>query len=114
MSKSEAAASVNYSDSKSVRKFNASSDRMRAIVDEIVNLGEDAILVFTSLLDTEPAAPWAAHHLVEMADLDSATLEKCFSRVERAKSDAEAKGDLASAMGEELWLKEWREKKAIS
>lgn len=114
LSKSETAATVDYSDKKSVRKFNASSDRMRAIVDEAVNLGQDAIIAFASLLDREPAALWAAHHLVEKADLDSAMLSRCFARVEQAKIDAEAKGDLASAMGEEMWLKEWRAKKVTN
>ena len=37
-----------------------------------------------------------------------------FSRVEQAKMDAEAKGDLANAMGEEMWLKEWRAKRATT
>ncbi|MEK6257327.1 MAG: hypothetical protein AABP62_01795 [Planctomycetota bacterium] len=103
----EAAASVDYSDKKSVRQFNARSDRMRAIVYEVVALGSDAVVHFASVLDTEPAAGWAAHHLVEMADLDSTTHSKCLERVEQAKVQAEANGDAASAMGEEMWLKEW-------
>ncbi|WP_145298299.1 hypothetical protein [Planctopirus ephydatiae] len=113
LSKAEIAATVDYSDKKSVRKFNASSDRMREIVDEIVGLGEAAVMTFASLLEIEPAAPWAVHHLVEKADLDSATLSRCFARVEQAIMDAKAKGDPASAMGEEMWLKELRAKKAM-
>lgn len=114
LSRAELAATVDYSDTKLVCKFNTSSDSMRAIVDEVVSLGEDAILAFASLLDRESAAPWATHHLVEKADLDSATLARCFSRVEQAKIDAEAKGDLAAALGEEMWLKEWRVIKATT
>lgn len=112
LSNAEAAAAVDYSDKKSVRRFNALSDRMREIVDEVVSLGQDAVLHFASLLDREPAAVWAAHHLVEKADIDSATLSRCFARVEQAKAAAEAKGDFANAMGEEMWLKEWKTRKA--
>ena len=108
----EKAASVNYADKKSVRQFNARSDRMRAIAKEVVTLGQDTLVRFASVLDIEPAAGWAAHHLVEMADVDSQTLLKCFERVRQAKLQAEAKGDLANAMGEEMWLKEWMERKA--
>jgi len=108
----EEAASVNYADKKSVRQFNALSDRMRAIATELVTLGQDALVRFASVLNIEPAAGWAAHHLVEMADVDSQTLVKCFQRFRQAKLQAEAKGDLANAMGEEMWLKEWMERKA--
>jgi len=113
-SKAKTAASVDYSDKNSVRQLNASADRMRAIVDEVVSLGTDAAIAFTCLLDQEPAASWAAHHLVEMAELDSATLSRCFSRVEQAMTDAEARGDFANAMGEDMWLNEWKAKKAHS
>ena len=108
----EEAASVNYADKKSVRQFNARSDRMRAIAKEVVMLGQDALFRFASVLDIEPAAGWAAHHLVEMADVDPETLAKCFERVKQAKLQAEAKGDLANAMGEEMWLKEWMARKS--
>lgn len=114
LSNAEIAATVDYSDKKSVRKFNASSDRMRAIADEVVTLGEDAVVQFASLLDREPAAGWAATHLVEKANLDAATLSRCFARVEQAKAEEEAKGNLADAMITEMWLKEWRAKKATS
>lgn len=100
----EAAAAVDYSDKKSVRRFNELSDRMRSIVDEVVTLGHEATLRVTSLLDQHPAAAWAANHLVEKADLDSATLSRCFAIVERSKAVAEAKGEMANAMGEEMWM----------
>lgn len=106
------AASVDYANKKSVRQFNARSDRMRAIAKEIAWLGQDALVRFASVLDIEPAAVWAAHHLVEISDLDSQTLAKCFERVTKAKLQAEAKGDLANAMGEEMWLKERMARKA--
>jgi hypothetical protein len=61
-------------------------------------------LQFCCVLNDERASLWAAHHLVEKADLDPPTLAKCFSRVERAVEEA----DEADAMGEEFWLEEWR------
>ncbi len=112
LASAEAAATVDYSDKKSVRRFNALSDRMRAIVHEVMTLGQAAIRHFSSVLDTEPAAAWAAHHLVEMVDLDSSTLSKCFERVEQARVQAEVKGEMANATGEEMWLKEWLERKS--
>ncbi len=114
LSNAEIAATVDYSDKKSVQKFNVSSDRMRAIAVEVVNLGKDALVQFASLLDKEPAAGWAATHLVEKANLDGETLSRCFARVEQAKAEEEAKGNLADAMITETWLKEWRAKKATT
>ncbi len=103
--------SVGTTGKKAVRRYNALHDRMRAIVDEVVSLGQDAVSEFAIVLDKEPASSWAAHHLVEKADLDSAMLTKCFARVEREKAEAEAAGDLATAMGEGWWLEEWKAKK---
>jgi hypothetical protein len=108
----DVASPTDYSDMKSVRRSNAVSDRMRKIVDEVVSLGRNAIVQFASVLNSEPAALRAAHHLVEKADLDSATLSKCIARVELAEQQAKAKGDLATAMGEGMWLKEWKARKA--
>ncbi|MBN1909004.1 MAG: hypothetical protein JW818_04630 [Pirellulales bacterium] len=104
----EAAALVDYADKASVQRFNSLTDRMRAIVDEAVTLGQDAVTEFALLLDKEPAATWAAHHLVEKADIDAETLARCFARVELAILEAESKGDVANAMGERMWLKEWK------
>jgi hypothetical protein len=106
----ENAASVDYSDNKSVRRYNTFSERMRSIVCNIVAMGKDAVCRFTVVLEKEPAAGWAAHHLVELADLDAEILSRCFKRVELAMTYAAAKGDMANAMGEEMWLKEWRAK----
>ncbi len=101
----------NYADKISVRRFNELSERMRDIVDEIKNLGDEAIWRFTSVLDTEPASSWAAFHLVEKTDLDPVLLAKCFACVEREKERAEAENRSADAFGIKMWLKEWRNKK---
>lgn len=107
----DTAATDDYADKKSVRRCNAASDRMRAIVREVVELGADAVRRFASLLHREPAALWVAHQLPELAELDRDTLSRCFMRVERSQKDAEANGALATAMGEEMWLKQMKAKK---
>jgi len=104
----ELAASIDYEDNDSVQRYNTASDRMRSIVADVVALGQIAVVQFSSILDKQHASIWAAHHLVEMADLDHTTLSKCYGIVEGAKMQAEARGDMATAMGEDLWLKEWR------
>lgn len=108
-SRAKAAATVDYANDESARRFNAAEDRMRAIVDEVVTLG--GVLQFAALLEGEPASAWAAHHLVEKTALDPITLSRCFERVEQAKEEAEARGDFAGAMGQEMWLKEWKAKR---
>ncbi|RCS44029.1 hypothetical protein DTL42_18025 [Bremerella cremea] len=110
----ERAATVDFTDKNSIRELNKSTDRMRVIVGEVASLGHAAIMAFTLLLDREPAALWAAHHLIEFAELDSETLSRCFSRVEQAKMEAKKNGNFANAIGEEMWLKEWKAKKAVS
>lgn len=105
----KAATTMDYANDGSVRRFNAASDRMRAIVDEVVTLL--GVPQFAAILDGEPAATRAAHHLVERTALDPITLSRCFERVEQAREEAEARGDFAEAMGEEMWLKEWKAKR---
>lgn len=103
--------SLNQSDPAQVPSFNKFSDRMRSIVDTVVEIGQDAVIGFTSVLNDESAACWAAHHLVEKAELTPRVLQRCYQIVDRAREDAEAKGHFADAMGEEIWLKEWRARK---
>jgi len=82
-SRARAAATVNYANDESVRRFNAADSRMRAIVDQVVTLM--GVPQFAAILDGEPAATRAAHHLVERTALDPITLSRCFERVEQAK-----------------------------
>jgi len=110
LAQANAAERVDYGDMNSVRRFNAASNRMRAIVDEVVPLGPGAVSKLAVLLEREPAAVWAAHHLVEKAELDQPTRDRCFARVMQARADAESRGDLPDAMGEAMWLNEWRSK----
>lgn len=105
--------SVDYGDKKSVQQYNKASDRMRVIVDEVVELGPDAVQQFTSVLDIEAASGWAAHHLVEKTDLAPDFLTRCFGKVEEMMSKAEAESRPADAMGEKMWLQEWKAKRPI-
>ena len=106
----DAAELVDYSSMESVHQYNSQADRMRAIVDEVVKLGPDAISQFVCVLEREPASLWAAHDLVEKADLDGATLTRCFELVEKSRVELEARGMSGDAMGEAMWLREWRTK----
>lgn len=107
----EALASVDYADRKSVRQFNAKTDRMRAIVKQIVATGPDAVKQFASLLDKETVADSAAVNLVMEADLAPGTLARCFAIAEKGLKEAKINGEIPEAMIREDWLKEWRAKK---
>lgn len=104
---------IDYGDRNSVRRYNRASDRMRAITDEVVAMGHQAVKKLAALLDVEPASGWVAHHLVEKADLDPETTRKCFAKVEEAIEKAETEANLADAMGEKMWLQEWKTKKGL-
>ena len=106
----EAAVSIDYGDILSVRQYNALSDRMQAIVVEISSFGRSAVQEFSSILDIEPAAGWAAHQLVELAELNSATRARCFAVVEHMKERAERSGRRTEAKGQEMWLAKWKAK----
>ena len=104
---------VACADEASVFRYNIASDRMRAIVDEIVSMGPDGLQQFMAVLDVTPACHWAAHHLVEKADLDSASARRCFSIVEKLIAKAEAESRPADAMGERMWLQEWQVRRGL-
>ena len=93
--------------SKAIRKWNKMQDRMRAIVVELASKGNESIKEFLVVLDSESAAVSAAHHLVELAEIDSETTNKCFKLVELAMKKQENSGNVANALGEKMWLKEW-------
>lgn len=111
LANAEAAELVDCADAESVQRLNDSSDRMRAIVTEVAAQGPTVVHAFATLLDRPPASVWAAHHLVEIAEPEPTLFWKCIACVERAQQEAEANGEFADAMGEAMWLKEWRAKR---
>ncbi len=107
-------ANVDYADRVSVRNNNKAVDRMRAIVDEITSTDSPLLSDLLALLDSDDndvASGWIAHHLVEMANLNSADIRKCFSKVEEMIETADKCLDGATALGERMWLEEWRKKR---
>lgn len=98
---------------KSIRRRNKIHDRMRAIVNDLASKGQESIKDFLVVLDRKPAAISAAHHLVELAELDLETIKKCFKVVELAMEEEEISGNIANALGEKMWLEEWKSKKGL-
>lgn len=89
-----------------VRRVNQAADRMRAIA--TVQLSGSGVQAhrFSSLVDSPDgrARLWAAHHLLELCTtLEDAVVARALAVIEAA-----AKGDSAEAMGEQMWLANWR------
>jgi uncharacterized membrane protein YgaE (UPF0421/DUF939 family) len=102
---------IDYGEMETVERSNRAVERMYEIVSEIASQGSNAINKFAELLEHQPSATWLAHQLVEKATLDKTLLQKCFAIVEKLRQDALANGQGATALGEEWWLKEWKQKK---
>lgn len=97
---------TDYSDSASVELHNRCVERMYQLVNESIEGGTTHI--FYPLLDDHISAIWISHHLVELSDLPPEVIQKCFTIVE-----ARAAGSNAEALGERLWIKEWKSKKGL-
>lgn len=66
-----------------------------------------ALTDFSSLLDADDAtAAWAAHHVLEHFAPNNDTKRRALAIIER-----EAAGDGVNAMGNRMWLEEWRKHK---
>ena len=102
----ERCARIEYCDPASVADSNRAVDRMYEIVKLAVKEGEGAVNKLVSLLDEPVSARWLAHQLVEIADLQRDVEDRCFAIVEEL-----ATGDGPEAMGEAVWLKEFKVKK---
>jgi HEAT repeat protein len=81
------------------------ADRLREIaVEEAAH--DPAGLSFVALLEDESSnvRTWAAHHLLELFDKRSLPVEQRALNI----IEAAARGDSATALGERMWLEEWR------
>ncbi|MFH2003077.1 MAG: hypothetical protein ABIK28_25645 [Planctomycetota bacterium] len=99
-------AATDYRNKKSVRRHNLAVDRMYGIIVSAVKQGHDAVSSFLPLLDDPVCARWLAHHLLEKADVPPQVEEKCLAVIE-----ALSKGDGPDALGEQYWLRDYRQKK---
>ena len=57
------------------------------------------------LLDDEISSRWMAHHLIEKTKISPSNRKKCFKIIDRI-----ANGDDPDALGEQMWLDEWKNK----
>lgn len=98
---------VDYGDTKSVKRYNTASDRMREIVKAAEIAGPTAVQTLVTMLHDPVAGVWLAHHLVELATIDEATKRSCFSIVRSSTESLENDGKLADATLKRWWLEEW-------
>ncbi|MEB8434490.1 hypothetical protein OO007_19790 [Cocleimonas sp. KMM 6892] len=94
--------SVVYEDSKSVQGSNSAVNSMYSIVRDA---GEDDLMSLITLLENSAAKKWLAHQLVELHSLPKDVEDKCFNIVQEL-----ANKDSLNAVGEQLWLEEWKSK----
>ena len=95
--------STDYADRNSVRRHNRAVDRMYRIVELAEQQGQ--VNHLATLLDDPVSARWLAHQLVERTTIDEETQDRCFRIVE---------GLATTEVGEQLWLRQWRSKKAAN
>jgi len=99
-------ASIDFGDRASVRAGNSAADDMAAVAKRLAALSPPASVPFAALLDADHAtALWAAHHLLEHFEPDHAIERHALAVIERAAS-----GDDANAMGNRMWLEDWRKR----
>lgn len=70
---------TDYGNKKSVKENNRAAKRMWQLTEKVVKEGSGAIRLLASLLDDPLTKEWLAYQLLEKADLDADTEDKCFS-----------------------------------
>jgi hypothetical protein len=94
-----------YGVPRSVRQHNAAVAAMYRIVEEAAAAGVEAISELLPLLDEPEAARWLAHQLLEKCRVPDAVERRCLRIIEEL-----AAGSGADAVGEQMWLREYRAK----
>ena len=79
---------------------------MYTIVRNAVLDGASSVGELIALLEEPRTSKWLAHQLVESTNLAGDVEDRCFAIVEDL-----ARGDGPDAIGEQMWLNEWRSKK---
>ncbi|MBL8820725.1 MAG: hypothetical protein JNL58_32180 [Planctomyces sp.] len=80
---------------------------MRKLVQDAESIGLTALQSLVPLLKNPIAAPWLAHHLVELTTIDLAIRKDCIMLVQDLVAKLEQQGNSADAMGERNWLSKW-------
>jgi len=88
-----------------VKWVNSAADRLREIA-ILEAAGDPTASRFAVLLadDSASVRTWAAHHVLELFHNRSPELEQLALKA----IEAAALGDTANALGERMWLEEWR------
>ena len=99
---------VDYGDKKSVKKGNQAARDMRRIAYEINELYMDKIERFAELLSEGAYKKdiWVAHHILECMNYSREIEKKALNVIEKYSM-----GDSAEALGNKMWLKDWKSKK---
>ena len=100
-------ASIDYGDSRSVKRANDAVDEMISISRDVSVMGEAGLNAFAALLDvsTNKANLWAAHHILEYMGFSKSLEQRALGIIRE-----NAKGESPDAFGEQLWLRDWAEK----
>ena len=103
-------AAMDYGDHNSVRKGNSAARAMGKVAAKMLSGGRPSVDRFSILLDDSHShvALWAAHHLLELAQLDDPTKQRAVGIIEHA-----SRGNDANALGERIWLQQWRKKASV-
>ena len=96
---------IDYGQKASIRAGNRAAARMRSIAQKLTTLGNQAVAAFGRLLEShEPGvAIWAAHHLLEHMAPKPSLAESALNLIQRR-----AWGAGPDALGERVWLSEWK------
>ena len=98
---------MDYGNRDSVRKGNSAARAMGKLAAKMLSGGRPGADRFSALLDDSQyhVALWAAHHVLELGQPDEPTKQRALGIIERA-----SRGTDANALGERIWLQEWRER----
>ena len=98
-------AAMDYGNGNSIRKGNSAARAMGKVAAKILNGGRSGADRFSVLLHDSRShvALWAAHHLLELGELDEPTEQRALGIIERA-----SRADDANALGERIWLQQRR------
>jgi len=106
----EICSKIDYGNKASIRVNNRAVDKMYKIVGDAVKQGHSAVNELVKLLDEPLSAPWIAHQLLEKTTVCQEVEKKCLSII--WKLATEDGGEPGQQVGEQIWLKQWYEKKS--
>jgi len=94
-------AAMDHGDVIPSEKGNSAVRAMGKVAAKILSSGRDGADRFSVLLDDSRShvALWAAHHLLDLGELDEPTKQRALRIIERA-----SRGNDVNALGDRIWL----------